>query len=334
MDGVLTEKKLPRVIFVLGKGGVGRSTVSCALAMDLARRHHKKTLVFGWTISDPIAPWFDRPPARLMPAPIAERVSVSNYFLDDTLQLYFVNHLHLPRFYKHVIRGDHVKRLIEAAPGLAEVFFIGHIWWLTTLAKEEAGIDVDHVIVDAPATGHGVSLFDLPAVLSSVGSAGLLRLESDRVTRMMSDPEWTGAVVVSLAEELSAEETVELVPRVTERMGRKPLAAFINRSVAGLGVRAIGEPSPWLEANAERLSPESHNAVMTLRDELRARRRYEIALRKLLGDATTLGVFGLHEQLALRSPEVSEKTNPDVHGGRPRDVVDALSLEIGKIGLR
>jgi hypothetical protein len=120
--------QLPRVLFVLGKGGVGRSTVAAALGAELARRG-ERTLVFGWTVSDPIGPWFGLPPSGLMPQEVRPRLHAANYRLDATLRLYFVEHLRLPRFYRHVIDGKHVRKLIEASPGIAELFFIGHLWW-------------------------------------------------------------------------------------------------------------------------------------------------------------------------------------------------------------
>ena len=244
-------RPLPRVMFVLGKGGVGRSTVAAALGFELARRG-ERTCVFGWTVDRSDQPWFGLPPADLMPREVLPRLSVANYRLDQTLALYFVEHLHLPRFYRHVIDGVHVRKLIEAAPGIAEVFFVGHLWWLTTLAEKEAGLAFDRIVVDAPATGHGASLLDMPAVLAALHGTGLVGVETERVVTMMSDPSWTGALVVTLAEELSVEETMELVPRVSSRLARPPLALFVNRSV----VHALGsEPAIALESFGARLSP-------------------------------------------------------------------------------
>ena len=299
---------LPRVVFVLGKGGVGRSTVATALGAELARRG-ERTCVFGWSVSDPIGPWFSAAPAGLMPEPLAPRLWVGNYRLDDTLKLYFVDHLRLPRFYRYVIQSAAVRALIAAAPGLAEVYFIGHLWWLTTLAATEADLHFDRVIVDAPATGHGASLFDLPSVLASLRGTGLVGIETERVTRMMSDPAWSGSVVVALPEELSAEETAELVPTVSRRVGRRPLALFVNRSVAHVGDADV---TP-LRASLSAPSREGLDVVLA---ELASRVRFERALRTALGDATDRGVFALREQLMAEGAH------------RPRDVVAGVQSEI------
>jgi len=310
---------LPRVVFVLGKGGVGRSTVAAALGLELAR-HGERTCVFGWTMSDPIAPWFGHPPSGLMPQEVLPRLHVGNYRLEDTLELYFVHHLHLPRLYRYLIRGEHVRRLIEAAPGLAEVFFVGHLWWLTTLAGEEAGLHFDRVVVDAPATGHGASLFDVPSMLSSLRATGLLGLEAERVTRMMGDPAWTGALVVTLPDELSVDETRELVPRLRARTGRAPLAVLVNRTVES-------PPAPFAPGHlgelGSRLSAPTLAALETVADELRTRAAFEATLRAELGSLADLGVRPLREQLAV----------PGSH--EPRDVVEGIASELGaQLGLR
>ncbi len=305
--------RLPRIVFVLGKGGVGRSSVSAALGMELARRGDR-TLVFGWTVSDPINPWFGLPPAALRPTELVPRLSVANYRLDDTLELYFAQHLNLPRFYRHIINGAHVRRLIDAAPGIGELFFVGHLWWLSTLAGTEAGLQFDRIVVDAPATGHGASLFDLPAVLSSLQATGLLGVEAGRVLGMMADPTWTGAVVVTLPEELAAEETVELVPRITQRLGRRPLGVFVNRSVTS-AFRSDEHP-PWLEALASRLSTPARAALDTAYADLRGRAGFEDALRSVLQGTTERGVFALREQLMCEGAH------------HPPDIVRSLASEL------
>ncbi len=296
---------LPRVVLVLGKGGVGRSTVSAALALELARRG-ERTLVFGWTHVDPFGPWFSKPPAGLVPAEVLPRVHVANYRLDDTLELYFAWHLKLPRFYKHVIRGEHLRRLIEAAPGIAEVFFVGHLWWLSTLASTEAGLQFDRIVVDAPATGHGASLLDVPSVLASLRAPGLVGLEATRVTSMLGDPDWLGAVVVAQPEELAAEETVELIPRITQRLGRPPLALLINRSVSGT-MTAQAHP-PWLGALGQHVTPSSLEALGTAHAALTGRIRYEGALRRLLDGKTVYGTVLLSEQLLRDGPHTPADT--------------------------
>jgi anion-transporting ArsA/GET3 family ATPase len=301
---------LPRVVFVLGKGGVGRSTIATALGTTLAKTG-QRVLVFEWALSETVAPWYGLLPAEMDPCEVAPRLSVANFRLDDALEAYFVGHLRMGAFYRHVIRGRAIRRLVEAAPGIAEMMFLGHVCWLTTLAEKEAGLRFDRVIVDSPAMGHGASMLDFPATFASMHASGLLGAEMARVDRMMRDPAWVGALVVSLPEELAVEETLELVPRTTSSLGRAPLAVIVNRSAARL-VTDEAEPA-WLLALRDRLPPDAVASLEAVQAELRGRLRQEQQLRRQLQGATELGIFALDEQLALGVD------------GSPRGVVDALA---------
>lgn len=301
---------LSRIVFVLGKGGVGRSTVSTALGLMLAERG-ERVLVLEWTIAESIAPWFGLAPAGTQPIEVAPRLSVTNYRLEEAMRAYFVDHLKLGLFYRHVVNGPHMRRLIEAAPGIAELLFLGQLWWLTTLAEQEAGLCFEHIVVDAPATGHGASLLDLPSTLIGMGATGLLGGEIERVVTMMQDPAWTSALVVTLAEELAMEETLELVPRATAHLGRPPIAAFVNRSVASLGIE--GARPPWLAPLEARLSPSAREGFATVHAELRGRALCEVKLRGALHGKTQHGTFSLDEQLVA------------VGTSSPRDVAYALA---------
>lgn len=307
---------LPRIVVVLGKGGVGRSTVSAALGSALCDRGERVVIV-EWTIAEAIAPWFDHAPVDVDPREIAPRLSVMNYRLEAVLRTYFVDHLKLGLFYRHIVDGPHLRALIEAAPGFAELMFVGHLWWLTGLAEEEAGYAFDRVIVDAPATGHGASLLDLPATLASLGATGLLGMEIGRVTAMLADPARTGAIVVALPEELAKDETLELVPRVTRALGRRPIAAIVNRCVAPIA-GTFARP-PWVDALAARLSPVAREGLEVLQSDLRGRAARADELVRALAGATEAGTFLLDEQLALAG-EAS-----------PRDVVRALAAELGAL---
>jgi anion-transporting ArsA/GET3 family ATPase len=304
------------VLFVLGKGGVGRSTVATALATALSARG-ERVLVFQWALSEAIAPWFGLRPAGLDPCEVAPGVHVANFCLDDSLRMYFVEHLRLGTFYRHLVHGSAVRRLVEAAPGIAEMMFLGHLCWLTTLAEQEAGLRFDRVVVDTPASGHGASLLDLPETLGAMHASGLLGGEMARVEQMMRDPGWTGAVVVSLPEELAVEETLEVVPRATRSLGRPLVAAFVNRSVTRF---AKDEVNPaWLVALHEHVQPAVWKSLAGIHADFAGRIAFERRFRDALRGATQRGTFSLDEQLALGSD------------GSPRGIVTALAASLGAV---
>ena len=297
----LANGAVPRILFVFGKGGVGRSTIAAAVGLLLAERG-ERVLILEWAVADTIGPWFGGAPSGSTYAEIAPRVHVTNFALDEALRAYFVDHLHVGLIYRHVIRAHQVARMLDVAPGLAEMFFLGQLWWLTTLAEREAGLHFDRIIVDAPATGHGTSLLDVPSTLTAMGTAGLLAVETRRVVDMLADPVRTGALVVSLPEPLVVDETLELMPRVTARLGHPPLAVIINRSVAAI---ATDDMRPvWLSTLAT--SPRSRAALGSIHDELRAHASVERDLRGRL----------------VVDPVISV---PDQPGRTPLDVVRATA---------
>ena len=287
---------LGRVLFVLGKGGVGRSTVAAALGSCFAARG-ERTLIVEWTLEEPIAPWFGCAAAGHAAVPIAERLSVMNYSLAETMREYFVGHLGMRRLHDRVIASHTLQVALRAAPGFQELFFLGRLSWLTTTAEEETGIAFDRIIVDAPASGHAASLLGLPARMSALGAGGLFGLELTRVRTLLGDPARTSALVVTLAEELASEETQELLPVLERELARRPSALFINRSAASAVHDAEGVVPPWLTQLGARLP-----AVMPLHRELLERRRRELFLRDTLGPKTTLGALALDDGMFADEP--------------------------------
>ena len=76
----------------------------------------------------------------------------------------------------------------------------------------------DLIVVDAPATGHGVTFLDVPRVVVSAVRAGPLRHHTERVEALIEDPVRTLLLPVALAEELPARETADLVEDVRNRL--------------------------------------------------------------------------------------------------------------------
>ena len=303
----LDAARLPRIIFVLGKGGVGRSTIATALGLGLANRG-ERVLVLEWAVADPIAPWFGLPPAGPQPVEVSPNLWAANFSLDDALRSYFVDHLHLGVVYRRVIKADAVWRLIDVAPGISEIFFLGELWWLLNLAEKEAGLRFDRIVVDAPATGHGASMLDVPQTLAAMGASGLMALEVQRVTGLVQDPSLTGAVVVALPEPLVIAETIELVPRVGERLGRAPLALLVNRGAGELA----GHPRSFRWRG---LLPSTQQVLGQLEAQLSERARNEVALAQALAAQTQLGTISLPERLGLAPAGVARSLALELTGG-------------------
>lgn len=266
-----------KLLFVLGKGGVGRSTVSAALA-DLYAQQGRSVLLVQWSVHDALSPQFGKD-SRLSHAAqtVAPGVSVMNFAADEAMREYFVDHLKMGLIHKMVIENKHVKRFLNAAPGVQELFFLGRLFWLVCLADQEQGWSYDHVIVDAPAMGHGVSLFRIAPTIAGLGITGPLAAECERVTKMLHDPLLVGTVVVTIPEELPVEETLEFLPRIEKELNRPPLFVVLNRAFAENLDDAQVEPVLERVTTAE-----ARQALWMLAQDLRKREGFAELLVKAL----------------------------------------------------
>ena len=197
-----------KLLFVLGKGGVGRSTASLALATSFAAAG-ERVLVVQWALRDDLSPRYGLPPAGHTETAVTPGVFTMNFDADEAIREYFVDHLGMRLLHSVVIENKHVQRLIHAAPGVQELFFLGRLLWLVELAHAKRGWSYDRVIVDTPATGHGVSLFTIAPTIAGFGMTGPLAAECVRVSALLADARKVGVLFVTLPEELPVEETLE-----------------------------------------------------------------------------------------------------------------------------
>ncbi|HEV2844869.1 MAG TPA: hypothetical protein VG477_08495, partial [Thermoanaerobaculia bacterium] len=114
------------------------------------------------------------------------------------------------------------------APGLKEMAILGHAWRLLHGKGGPGSPEIDTVVLDAPATGHGVTLLAAPLLVADVIKNGPFSRMAMDLAAMLSDPERSGIVVVTQAEEMPVEEAVELRTALNERVKRDPELLVIN----------------------------------------------------------------------------------------------------------
>jgi hypothetical protein len=306
------------VVFVLGKGGVGRSTVAAALASGFAERGDD-VLVVQWAVTDAISPWFGLAAAGYDAQPIATRVATMNFSAEAALQQYFVEHLGMRAFYRSVVASRHVRALTRAAPGLEQLMFLGTIMWISTMARQERGWTYDRVVVDMPAMGHGASLLAIPAVTRSFGLGGLLAAECARVAALIEDPARSAALMVTVPDELAVEETFEYWPRITRDFGRPPLALVVNRSVRRLAeMPADRRQCPWLPRLAAPEDEAAREGLDRVYAHLSRRARRERSITEQLRGAAPLGALAIDDALLLdEAPEPRSVVMRAVPGLQP-----------------
>jgi anion-transporting ArsA/GET3 family ATPase len=303
-----------KLLFVLGKGGVGRTSVSLALAKHFVSMK-EKVLIVQWSLRDSVSPIYEKSPVSHQEGIVQTDLSTMNYAPDEAIREYFVQHLGMKLLYNLVIENKHVQRLIHASPGVQELFFLGRLFWLVKLAKEERGWTYDRIIVDAPATGHGISLFSIAPTIASFGITGPLAYECERVAAMLADPALVGTVVVTLPEELPVEEALEFVPKLTHEMKRPPLLVCVNKALPATAKASFAQfqESTWFTQLSQNLvSPESKKELQIVARDVGKRGEFEDLLRQRLQTTEgALQVISIPDVLLIepeaRSAEIIER---------------------------
>ena len=269
-----------RLLVVTGKGGVGKTTVAAALGL-VAARAGKRTIVAEVARRGDVASVFDRPGSQ----PFEEVELAPNLFhisIDpqDALEEYLRDQLPSGAMAGLLIRSRIFAMVAAATPGMRELLTVGKLWELAQLDRRTPGADAyDLVVVDAPATGHGVAVLSAPRTFAAAAGGGPVARQGRIIDAMLSDPEQIAVVAVARAEELAVTETGALRTALKERMGLP-----LERVVANML-----DPDRFSPREAKRLEPHAgHPAVArALRGHHRAlRQRAQLArLRKVTGQA-------------------------------------------------
>ncbi len=197
------------LVLVTGKGGVGRSTTATAIAVDLAELGRSVALVHPIDAA-PVPPPQDAS-ASLVIVPLDRDRALSHYLGDQ-----------LPGPLAAALRASRAFKLITAAtPGLAELLTIGE---LRRLADR-----YDHVVFDAPATGHLLAMLDAPGRFERAAAVGPIARRASDLGRWIVDPEVTSIVTVTTGDGLAVSEMLELADTLEDRMGRGPTLVVANR---------------------------------------------------------------------------------------------------------
>jgi anion-transporting ArsA/GET3 family ATPase len=232
-----------RFVLVTGKGGVGKTTVAAAEAVALARSG-KRVLVAMCNAKERLSAMLGVPSIGPDVVPAGENIWAVNMQPEKALEEYGVLVLHSRALYKTLFDNAYVRKFLRAVPGMQEWSMLGKAWWHTTEKRKDGSFKYDVVILDAPATGHGLDMLRVPKVIIDVVPAGLLRRDADRAWALFQDRQTCAIVLVTLPEEMPTTETIELSQALTG-MGL-PIARVIVNAVL-----------PPLFAPAERASLEA-----------------------------------------------------------------------------
>jgi anion-transporting ArsA/GET3 family ATPase len=209
-----------RLIIVTGKGGTGKTSVVAALGLAAARSGRR--VLLAETGRDENLPRLlsrDGAPAGYEGRDYGAGLRSMRLDPYEALGEYLRLQLGIAPLVRRVLANRGFRQLMDAAPGWRELITLGKIWHLEQQRDPGGGPLFDLLIVDAPATGHGLTFLDVPRVVQGAVRAGPLRRHAAAVEEMLRDPEATRLLPVALPEELPARETAELIERVRAGIG-------------------------------------------------------------------------------------------------------------------
>ncbi len=216
-----------RLILVVGKGGVGRSTVAASIAAATAREG-RRTLLFEANAKDRFGTFFGRPEVGTDIAKIRENLYAVNTTPAAALEEYGLMILRFRRVYKMVFENRITEAFLKAIPGIEEYAILGKAWYHTKETKRGAPV-WDTLVFDMAASGHSLSMLRIPWAISKSVPEGPLSRDAKEVQSLLLDPERTGVVMVTLAEDMPTNEAIELTNSLQEHLNLKVSKLVVNQ---------------------------------------------------------------------------------------------------------
>lgn len=237
-----------RFLFVTGKGGVGKTTLVAALATRFAHAG-KRVLVAETSPKEHISGLFGRSALPTQITELSPRLFGVLLDADVALKEYGAIVLKSERLVSALFDNKLVHGFFHGAPGLKEWAALGKAWYHSTEVMVDGSPRFDVVILDAPATGHGLDMLRVPKTIVELSPPGVLRADAEKAWTQFKDPSQSGVVVVSLPEEMPTNESVELCQALCTELELPLLALVVNQvvpSVFSAPERAalVGVPEP------------------------------------------------------------------------------------------
>ena len=309
------------LLFFTGKGGVGKSTITAAMAL-LAADHGKRVLVIEVDAKGNITDRFESRPVGFTPREVYPGVFALAMDTEASLREYLKLNLRVPVVGRIGTLARVLDFVATAAPGVKEVLTIGKVCWEVREAIEGRA-QWDLVLVDAAAAGHVISQLGAPEAIRELVAVGPVRSQTEWMTEILNDPALTALNVVATPEEMPVEETIDLVGRARTELEVPLGVVIVNRVLPELFTHADEDAFDEFRApeTAEILSARAGEGTTAVLDAA----RLAVSLRRTRAAHLTRLRNEVDLPL-LYVPYLFSRT----HGLREtRMVAEALSQELG-----
>jgi anion-transporting ArsA/GET3 family ATPase len=278
-----------RLVFVTGKGGVGKTTVSVALGLRAAAEG-KRTIVCEVGSQENASRLFDHTEVGFHEVEMEENLWSISIDPDESMREYVLLQLKVRAMRDMLFRSRIFNYLAAATPGLKELVTIGKIWELAQPdRKVKSGRSYDLVIVDAPATGHGIGFLQTPRTFAAIARVGPIHAQAQQLDRLITDREHTGTAIVALPEEMPVNETAALEQDLRAEVGVAVDRIYMNGLYPELfskdeaaRLAQIAEAENGAVRAAARAAVSEHRRARSQRAQLaRLRRRVQSPVKTL-----------------------------------------------------
>lgn len=215
-----------RLVVVTGKGGVGKTTLATALALLLAESG-KRVLLLEVDPRESVHHLLGVSPSGGQRLRVRTGLFVQNLRPRDMLDRVVQEQLRLEFLSRRVLASPVYRHFAEGAPGLKEMAILGHAY-RAVIDGAASGEGIEIVLLDAPASGHGLTLLTAPILVSEVIREGPLGRMGRDLAGLVADSERCGVVVATHAEEMPVQEAIELIAALDRRLARSPELVLVN----------------------------------------------------------------------------------------------------------
>lgn len=215
-----------RLLFVSGKGGVGKTSFASAFAKAASNRGRKVLLVEIDNIHPSLTSIFGVAPGY-EPTQVQENLFISNLTWQNALEDWLTDTVKSRTVVQMILSNRVAMIFLDATPGAREIVILAKI---ISLLKEW-----DHVIVDLPASGHALGILRVPKTAKKLMKAGPVHEIANKVLHMFAKAT-SRVVLVSLPEEMVVNETIEFSQKLEKEVPElgKPIVLLNRMSIPSL----------------------------------------------------------------------------------------------------